>query len=217
MSEQNTTPPASNTPAPAPVVDEATISKIAQQAAKVAAEEAGKTAKSAVQDAFKALAGEKEQKGPDPLHVAFKDDPTNFVKAIVGLTKEEVKKESEAERKQRNVAAKVEREALEEFPELKEHLEYADFEAAKARQEDPKLSFEEALKEGVKRTAKKLNLKSVSELRKEGKLNNAMFPPSGGGMNNAAGGNSYNPQDPAKLQKYLQAQREAAAVRQRKK
>jgi len=168
-SKESTPPPAPEAPK-APEVDTEAIIKRAKT-------EAIKEADAKLKRIAQAITGEKEEPQVDPLLVAFAKNPAGVLAEVGVAAKEQIRADLRAEQEQQAKLANIAKPYLEQYPEMTQHMDTANayMHEALAR----KVPLEEAVKGAFETTAKKLNLKSLSEEERQRRVAYAGIPPVG--------------------------------------
>lgn len=156
---------------PAPAIDVEAITKNA-------VDQAQKAADVKLKKIAKALSGEEDKPEVNPLHLAFAQNPAGLLAeaALVGSEKAIAAIDARAaEQRQIESAAKP---ILDQYPELHNYLEFAD--GLMKRELADNKPIDQAVKIALEKTAKKLNLKSLSEEERQRQVMHAGVPPVGG-------------------------------------
>lgn len=184
-SKDNATPPAStNTGTSTSNKPDADVTSRVEQAAAQAAKDAMKDAASQVTD--QVLEGIIDKLSPkkdpiDPLLKEFAKNPELVLKANRELTVEQIKGALASDAAKKKADEQALQPILEEYPELRGKLDYAEFEMEKSYQENPDLPRAEHIKKGAEKAAQNLGLKKLTEEEKAKRKQDAFIPPTGGG------------------------------------
>lgn len=197
--------PTTPTQAPTPSID---VDELARQVAEQASKsvQGTITAQAAKEIAAKLDPDRGSSKKPHPLIEELLMDPEGFVSTLSQMTREATTEDiKKAQTQERNDTAKL-RELSEEYPEVvKENLDFVDSMFTQVSS-DPAFkgkSRNEIIEEAVKRTAKRLKVKPVSERSQDDNYRNSMFP----GVGSSSTGTSSTGTDSAF--DYIKGRREA--------
>lgn len=184
--------PAPSTAPKAPEVDiDALAKQVAEQASKALTDERGKITQAAAKEIAARLDPDRGRpsSAPHPLLEEFVRDPEGFISTLSTITKESTTKEiKEAQAQERADTNKL-KEMSEEYPEVvKENLDIVDamFSQVSADPAFKSKSRNDIIEEAVKRTAKRLKIKAMSERSSDDSYRNSMFPGVGSSSSGAS-------------------------------
>lgn len=218
MTEENNQPtegskepttPATPTPEPPKIDIDAIAAQVAKQASESLSGEREKLTKDAAREIARRLDPDHDNKNTQvhPLLAELIKDPEGFVSTLSQVTRESTTKEITEARNQERADNKKLTEMSEEYPEVVgENLDLVDAMFSRVQAEDAfkGKSRNEVIEEAVRRTAKRLRIKPMSERSSEDSFRNSVFPGVG---SSSASGNSTSADDSAF--NYIKGRREA--------